>query len=155
MQIRPYEINLDDISDTVSGPLRWAKDSDRDSLSKNAYDYNYAMPEDEEPGLHAFPPHPRIRRSTSGRKSPWMLDDMQPDPYKDRLTREYTVLFQLLFSSTLILAAISTLVDLGAGRSTPTRVGTQHVALMLVTWLPAMVLGVAALRRYLRGDART
>lgn len=84
-----------------------------------------------------------------------MLDDMQPDPYNDRLTLEYTVLFQLLFSSTLILAAISTLVDLGTGRSTPTRVGTQHVALMLVTWLPVIVLGVAVLRRYLRGDART
>ena len=66
MQVRPYEIDLDNLSDTVSGPLRWAKDSDRTSLGKDAYDY--AMPEDEELGLHAFPPHPRIRRSSSGRK---------------------------------------------------------------------------------------
>ncbi|KAI0088839.1 hypothetical protein BDY19DRAFT_150870 [Irpex rosettiformis] len=150
MQIRPYEIDLDDISDTVSGPLRWAKDSDRDSLSKNTYDY--AIPEDEEPGLHAFPPHPRIRRSPSGQPPPWMLDDLPPDPYS-RIELGRTVAFQSLFSATLILASISTLVDLGLGRSTPTRVGTQHIALMMVTWLPALVLGVSTMWRFLSGGA--
>jgi hypothetical protein len=60
---RPYEINLDELDDTVSGPLRWTKDSDRDSLNKTAYAYDCTVPEDEEPGLYAFPPNPGLRRS--------------------------------------------------------------------------------------------
>ena len=85
---------------------------------------------------------------------PWMLDDVPSDPYSD-IEYGRTIAFQLLLSSTLILASVSTLIDLGLGRATPTRVGTQHIALMLVTWLPALVLGASSLRSFLRGDARS
>ncbi|KAI0694210.1 hypothetical protein BC835DRAFT_1350515 [Cytidiella melzeri] len=143
LQISPYGVALNDLDDdAVSGPLRWAKDSDRDSTSKPAYDYS--MAEDDEPGLYAFPPSPRIRRSSSD-LPPWMQSE-PPDP-NPRLGR--FVAFQLLCSSLQILAAVSTLVDLASRRSTPSRVGTQHVALLLITWVPALLLGMIAARRFL------
>ncbi|KAI0341468.1 hypothetical protein BDW22DRAFT_306972 [Trametopsis cervina] len=140
LQIRPYDIDLNDLDDAVSGPLRWAKDSDRDSPSKVAYDY--AVAEDEEPGAYAFPPHPRIRRSSG--QPPWIDDLPESDP---RLRR--TVVFQLLLSLTQVLAAISTLIDIFSGRTTPTRLGTQHVALLLIAWMPALLVCMSVAHRFL------
>jgi hypothetical protein len=40
-----------------------------------------------------------------------------------------------------ILASISTVIDVAMQRPTPTPFGTQHVALLLAAWGPAMVFG--------------
>ncbi|PBK94715.1 hypothetical protein ARMGADRAFT_927246 [Armillaria gallica] len=45
------------------------------------------------------------------------------------------------FAIVLLLTCISTLVDVIAGHETPTPFGTQHVALLLSAWGPAIVFG--------------
>jgi hypothetical protein len=40
-----------------------------------------------------------------------------------------------------ILASVSTVIDVAMQRPTPTPFGTQHVALLLAAWGPAMVFG--------------
>jgi len=141
LRARPYEIDLSADDDAVSGPLRWAKDADRESIAKVVYDY--AVPEDEEPGSYAFPPYPRIRRSLSGGQPPWLNEPPDPDPSLGCI-----VFFQLACSSTQILASISSLIDIFSRRSTPTRVGTQHVALLLATWVPVLLLCMSLIRRF-------
>ncbi|PBK70970.1 hypothetical protein ARMSODRAFT_955703 [Armillaria solidipes] len=49
--------------------------------------------------------------------------------------------FQVAFAIVLLLTCISTLVDVIAGHETPTPFGTQHVALLLSAWGPAIVFG--------------
>lgn len=49
--------------------------------------------------------------------------------------------FQLLSSSTQILAAISSLIDIASGTASPTPFGTQHIALLLAAWAPCMIFG--------------
>lgn len=166
LHVRPYEIELASEDDRVSGSLHWAKDSDHASISKNAYDYPITA--DEEPSAYAFPPYPRIRRSLSGRKflmsiclssissplmmimmlsePPWLEDPPEPDPRLGCI-----VTFQILCSSTQVVAAVSTLIDIFTRRPTPTRVGTQHVALLLVSWIPSLMFCLAMGRRFLFG----
>lgn len=50
--------------------------------------------------------------------------------------------FQVAFAIVLLLTCISTLVDVIAGHETPTPFGTQHVALLLSAWGPAIVFGL-------------
>ncbi|KAJ3930287.1 MAG: hypothetical protein NXY57DRAFT_898381 [Lentinula lateritia] len=51
------------------------------------------------------------------------------------------VIFQLSFTLTLVLACISTLVDVTSRRTRPTPFGTQHVALLLAAWGPVVIFG--------------
>jgi len=51
------------------------------------------------------------------------------------------VVFQLVFFFILILASLSTLIDLVKDRTTPVAFGTQHVSILLVAWCPAIVFG--------------
>jgi len=51
------------------------------------------------------------------------------------------VVFQLVFFFILILASLSTVIDLIRDRTVPTAFGTQHFAILLVAWCPAMVFG--------------
>ncbi|KAN0111790.1 hypothetical protein V8E52_008170 [Russula decolorans] len=54
------------------------------------------------------------------------------------------VVFQLVFFFILILASLSTVIDLIRDRTVPTAFGTQHFAILLVAWCPAMVFGSSA-----------
>ncbi|KAJ3574329.1 hypothetical protein NP233_g1846 [Leucocoprinus birnbaumii] len=51
------------------------------------------------------------------------------------------ILFQTAFCAVQILVCISTIVDLATHRPTPTPLGTQHFALLLAAWGPAVVFG--------------
>jgi hypothetical protein len=51
------------------------------------------------------------------------------------------VVYQLLFFFILILASLSTVIDLIRGRTVPIAFGTQHFAILLVAWCPAIVFG--------------
>ncbi|KAI0293997.1 hypothetical protein BC826DRAFT_910271, partial [Russula brevipes] len=44
----------------------------------------------------------------------------------------------------LVLASLSTLIDLVKDRDTPTSFGTQHIAIILAAWCPAVVFGSSA-----------
>lgn len=47
------------------------------------------------------------------------------------------------FTLGLLLASISTIIDVVRGRTIPTPFGTQHVALLLVAWGPVIVFGMS------------
>jgi len=51
------------------------------------------------------------------------------------------VVYQLVFFFILILASLSTFIDLIRHRTSPTSFGTQHIAILLVAWCPAIVFG--------------
>ncbi|KAE9397718.1 hypothetical protein BT96DRAFT_63314 [Gymnopus androsaceus JB14] len=51
------------------------------------------------------------------------------------------IIFQLSFTLILVLASISTLIDVIAHHTQPTPFGTQHVALLLAAWGPVIVFG--------------
>lgn len=49
-----------------------------------------------------------------------------------------------VFFFILILASLSTLIDLARDRGSPTPFGTQHFAILLVAWCPAIIFGSSA-----------
>jgi len=49
--------------------------------------------------------------------------------------------FQFAFSVVEILGSLSTLIDVGEGRKTPTSFGTQHLALICAAWGPCIIWG--------------
>ncbi|KIK70155.1 hypothetical protein GYMLUDRAFT_34628 [Collybiopsis luxurians FD-317 M1] len=51
------------------------------------------------------------------------------------------IIFQLSFTLILILACISTLIDVITHRTRPSPFGTQHVALLLTAWGPVVISG--------------
>ncbi|KAI9507250.1 hypothetical protein F5148DRAFT_1309864 [Russula earlei] len=51
------------------------------------------------------------------------------------------VVFQMIFFFILILASLSTLIDLVRDPQAPVAFGTQHVAILLVVWCPPIVFG--------------
>jgi len=51
------------------------------------------------------------------------------------------VVFQLVFFFILILASLSTVIDLFRDQMIPSAFGTQHIAILLVAWCPAIVFG--------------
>lgn len=51
------------------------------------------------------------------------------------------VVFQLVFFFILVLASLSTIIDLIKARAVPMAFGTQHFAILLVAWCPAIVFG--------------
>ncbi|KAI0284623.1 hypothetical protein BGY98DRAFT_947825 [Russula aff. rugulosa BPL654] len=51
------------------------------------------------------------------------------------------VVYQLIFFFILILASLSTVIDMIRGRTVPLAFGTQHFAILLVAWCPAVVFG--------------
>ncbi|KAJ3782205.1 hypothetical protein GGU10DRAFT_390026 [Lentinula aff. detonsa] len=53
----------------------------------------------------------------------------------------HIIVFQLSFTLILVLACISTLIDVISRRTRPTPFGTQHVALLLTAWGPVVVFG--------------
>ncbi|EGO03570.1 hypothetical protein SERLA73DRAFT_69425 [Serpula lacrymans var. lacrymans S7.3] len=60
------------------------------------------------------------------------------------------IIFQMAFFIIQCLAALSTIIDVANHRPTPTPFGTQHVALILAGWGPAVVFGhLPAVRRRL------
>ncbi|KAF8553364.1 hypothetical protein OG21DRAFT_1414436 [Imleria badia] len=60
------------------------------------------------------------------------------------------ILFQMAFFIIQCLAALSTIIDVARHQPTPTPFGSQHVALILVAWGPAVVFGHSpAVRRQL------
>jgi len=60
------------------------------------------------------------------------------------------ILFQMAFFIIQFLAALSTIIDVAKHRGTPTPFGTQHIALVLVGWGPAVVFGhLPAVRQHL------
>ncbi|KAI0032607.1 hypothetical protein K488DRAFT_85712 [Vararia minispora EC-137] len=63
----------------------------------------------------------------------------------------HVVIFQICFMFIVVLAGLSTWIDLGRGRG-PSAFGTQHVSLILVGWGPLIVFGhTSAVRSYIRG----
>ncbi|KAG9311696.1 hypothetical protein JVU11DRAFT_7934 [Chiua virens] len=51
------------------------------------------------------------------------------------------ILFQLVFFIIQCLSMLSTIIDVARRRPTPTPFGSQHVALVLVGWAPAIIFG--------------
>ncbi|KIK95541.1 hypothetical protein PAXRUDRAFT_826888 [Paxillus rubicundulus Ve08.2h10] len=73
-------------------------------------------------------------------------------PLKPNLTPAIwrLILFQMAFFIIQCLAALSTIIDVAKHRVTPTPFGTQHIALVLVGWGPAVVFGhLPAVRQHL------
>jgi len=61
------------------------------------------------------------------------------------------ILFQTAFCVVQVLTCISTIIDLARHRPSPTPLGTQHFALLLAAWGPAIVFGHSpAVRKSLR-----
>ena len=56
------------------------------------------------------------------------------------ITNVYLVVLRVFFFI-LILASLSTVIDLIGNRTVPTAFGTQHFAILLVAWCPAIVFG--------------
>lgn len=59
------------------------------------------------------------------------------------------ILLQLFLSITLIVAAISSLVDISFRHSIPASFGTQHVALLMADWAPSLFVGTIMLQHRL------
>jgi hypothetical protein len=78
------------------------------------------------------------RRRMSSRVS---IQSTQPAPPNLVPAIWRLLVFQLAFSCTLCLAAISTIIDVASRRSSPSPLGTQHVALLLAGWGPLVVFG--------------
>src|SRR5260221_5639238 len=49
------------------------------------------------------------------------------------------IVIRRVFFFILILATLSTLIDLIRDRPVPTAFGTQHIAILLVAWCPAII----------------
>ncbi|KAJ3909461.1 hypothetical protein F5879DRAFT_57794 [Lentinula edodes] len=73
--------------------------------------------------------------------SPLARNSALEDASKIRPALWRIVIFQLSFTLTLVLACISTLVDVTSRRTRPTPFGTQHVALLLAAWGPVVIFG--------------
>ncbi|KAJ3813579.1 hypothetical protein EV368DRAFT_46645 [Lentinula lateritia] len=73
--------------------------------------------------------------------SPIARNSALEDASKIRPALWRIVIFQLSFTLTLVLACISTLVDVTSRRTRPTPFGTQHVALLLAAWGPVIIFG--------------
>lgn len=72
---------------------------------------------------------------------PWLEDADDIGPPLGRI-----ILIQLFLSITLIVAAISSLVDISFRHSIPASFGTQHVALLMVDWAPSLFVGTIMLK---------
>ncbi|KAK7451095.1 hypothetical protein VKT23_012771 [Stygiomarasmius scandens] len=60
-------------------------------------------------------------------------------------------IFQLSFFIVLVLACISTLIDVITHRDPPSPFGTHHVALLLTVWLPVILIGhIPVIRKRLK-----
>ena len=172
-QVRLGELHADLGSDEA-GSLHWGGESDRGSIAKEDFAYASDRTVEEETGEYVFPPYPRIRRVASGREClpyaavlrtdrvlrltcvclyatvpPWLDEPPDPDPAILR-----TVVFQLFLASTQILAAITSLVDIFSKHHTPSPLGTQHVAQLLVAWGPCLFVCMILLLRYLSSGPR-
>ncbi|KAF9239296.1 hypothetical protein BU15DRAFT_46861 [Melanogaster broomeanus] len=79
-------------------------------------------------------PVPRVRSSSRFAARPSQPTNLAPAIWR-------LLLFQMAFAITQCLAALSTIMDVSQHRTTPTPFGTQHVALVLVGWGPAVVFG--------------
>lgn len=60
--------------------------------------------------------------------------------YYSTITNAHSVVLRLFFFI-LILASLSTVIDLVRGQRVPIAFGTQHFAILLVAWCPAIVFG--------------
>ncbi|GBE87334.1 predicted protein [Sparassis crispa] len=129
-----------DADDVVSGSIRWATDSaSSSSWSKSEIEFA-PMGESIADETQA----PLSRCAVQRRVCDYALPDRSPAHLSPLVWR--ILAFQLLVSVTQILAVISSLVDVFAGHSPPAAFGTQHVALLLVAWMPSVVFGIASPR---------
>jgi hypothetical protein len=60
--------------------------------------------------------------------------------YYQAITNAHLVVLRIFFFI-LILASLSTVIDMIRGRTVPLAFGTQHFAILLVAWCPAVVFG--------------
>ncbi|GJE86656.1 hypothetical protein PsYK624_027370 [Phanerochaete sordida] len=137
------EVHHDADGDNL-GALRWPHDTEHAALKKDRVlglgpGFDSDAGDDTEP---VFRPFPRIRRSPSG-QPPW-LDDA-PAPYPPPLRG---ACFALFLGGALVVCAVTSLVDIARGAS-PTPFGTQHAALVLVAWAPALFVGTLMLVNHL------
>lgn len=63
--------------------------------------------------------------------------------FNQTVTNSHLVVLRVFFFI-LILASLSTVIDLIRDRTVPTAFGTQHFAIILVAWCPAIVFGSSA-----------
>ncbi|KAK0446084.1 Rhamnogalacturonase B, N-terminal-domain-containing protein [Desarmillaria tabescens] len=96
---------------------------DLDSLDISCSDFDYRSPYSKTLSFGAMPK--RKKRLAYLSPAIWRI-----------------MFFQVAFTIVLLLTCISTLVDVVAGHETPTPFGTQHVALLLSAWGPALVFGL-------------
>ncbi|PCH44906.1 hypothetical protein WOLCODRAFT_91060 [Wolfiporia cocos MD-104 SS10] len=118
---------------SMSGSLKWARRSEVSSFMKS--ELEFAREESETDDLtvytHSMWEHSFVD-SLYACKSPvaWRI-----------------LFFQLFLATTQIVASISSLVDMLAGRTSASPFGTQHVALILTAWAPTIAFGVLPWRR--------
>ncbi|KAF7797039.1 hypothetical protein EIP86_008231 [Pleurotus ostreatoroseus] len=157
LNVEEYEDDEDLFSDEnddaeLGVAASWIEDGgfdakpDRRSTAKDSLLYDDGEGEGDGASLYALAPYPRIRRLASG-QPPWLdPDDALPaseshlEPGRGLMR---TTLFALGLAATLVLASVSSLVDIARAPAPPAPLGTQHVALLLAAWGPCLlVLGV-------------
>ncbi|TCD68748.1 hypothetical protein EIP91_009894 [Steccherinum ochraceum] len=143
-----------DQDDAISGSLRWTRRSNDSSGRKSELVFAKYDEEDTEVGLNTVAYEerglPLFKREYNSRdhlqKDALNLRgpaSRQTEPHSQSSAQIWlTLAFQMSSSGTQILAAISSLIDIGSRATTPSPFGTQHVALLLAAWSPFLIFAV-------------
>ncbi|KAI1798118.1 hypothetical protein LXA43DRAFT_875791 [Ganoderma leucocontextum] len=129
----PNHVN-DEGYDGISRSLRWARHSDGSiSSAKSVLEFARGPRRDDPEALRRPSP---VELSTYDAA-------LTETPIPDFTYMVWRILFfQLLSSAAQIVATLSSLVDMSKQHNPPAPFGTQHVALLLVAWLPLVSFGV-------------
>ncbi|CCM04739.1 uncharacterized protein FIBRA_06928 [Fibroporia radiculosa] len=164
-------VECDTLDDAQSGSMKWARDSFESSLTKS--DLRFAREASEDGAFDvytrrsppdnlvrtpiadqrlAFPPPSYDRCLSADSFWPPSAADVSPAPPSahDSAAVWRILVFQLVLSFTQILATISSLVEITWGEDLSSSIGTQHVALLLVAWAPAIAFGAPPWTRVAR-----
>lgn len=127
-----------DGDNAAAGTLRWTHAGEIDTLKKDR-ELEYGGIDDDACDEPVFATFPRIRRSPSG-QPPWLDDTPATPPTPLR-----AVSFALVLGAVLVVCAVTSLIDIFAHQRPPMPFGTQHAALVLVAWAPALFIGTVSL----------
>ncbi|KAI0305306.1 hypothetical protein B0F90DRAFT_1815539 [Multifurca ochricompacta] len=124
-------------TDHVLAELPEVDEADPNSIAKGEFT-------DELKVVLMDPPEPRLKPVRQFYRSAPRPSVGRPPGLDPAIWR--LVAFQLAFFLILVLASLGTLIDL-AKDQTPAPFGTQHIALLLVAWCPALIFGSLFSRR--------
>lgn len=122
-------------SDTVSGPLRWARSAagtpnSLDTKSELEFASVYERIE-----VRSRPPHSRNRANDDLRNHTQVSSRLSTSTWR-------LVFFQIFICTMQVLAAMSSLIDAISRHPTSIPFGSQDVARLLVAWGPCMLFGI-------------